>query len=186
MTSHPELSRENLLEILAAVPEILTLIDEDLKVRFVNTPEMGYTDEGVRGTPALDFVPEEHRDTHRERLLRVLETAEEVTFELPVLDAEAETRWVEGSLIPIERGGKVVGILSATRDVTARHLAQEEAETLRSLIPICSWCGKIRSDDGYWSKVESYIEEHSDSRVTHGMCPACEGTVEKNGTDGPA
>jgi PAS domain S-box-containing protein len=54
------------------------------------------------------------------------------------------------------------------------HLASTRIKKLRGLIPICSTCKKIRDDKGYWNKLESYIEEHSEAEFTHSMCPACE------------
>jgi DNA-binding response OmpR family regulator len=44
---------------------------------------------------------------------------------------------------------------------------------LSGLLPICSYCKRIRADENYWEQVESYISEHSGARFTHGICPAC-------------
>jgi hypothetical protein len=41
------------------------------------------------------------------------------------------------------------------------------------MLPICSNCHKIRDDDGYWHRVEEYIEKHSDVTFTHSLCPEC-------------
>jgi len=41
------------------------------------------------------------------------------------------------------------------------------------LLPICSSCKKIRDDQGYWQKVESYISAHTGAEFTHGICPDC-------------
>jgi len=46
-------------------------------------------------------------------------------------------------------------------------------ETLSGLIPICSYCKKIRDDKGYWNKIETYISSHSKAEFTHGICPEC-------------
>lgn len=49
-----------------------------------------------------------------------------------------------------------------------------ELEELRSLLPICFGCKKIRDDANYWQSVESYIEDHmADVKFTHGICPKC-------------
>jgi len=78
-------------------------------------------------------------------------------------------------------------ILAFDRDITERKVNEQEREklilelqdaldkikTLRGLLPICAWCKKIRDDKGYWKKVETYIEEHSDAMFTHGICPEC-------------
>jgi len=50
---------------------------------------------------------------------------------------------------------------------------QHEISTLSGLLPICSYCKKIRDDNNYWERVESYIEKASDVRFSHGVCPEC-------------
>lgn len=52
--------------------------------------------------------------------------------------------------------------------------ALEKVNTLRGLLPICSLCKNIRTDSGYWEKIERYIQNHSEARFTHGICPDCE------------
>ena len=44
---------------------------------------------------------------------------------------------------------------------------------LTGLLPICSYCKRIRSDEGYWEQVDSYISEHTEVRFSHGICPPC-------------
>ena len=44
---------------------------------------------------------------------------------------------------------------------------------LTGLLPICSYCKRIRSDHDYWEQVESYITEHTDALFSHGICPSC-------------
>ncbi len=51
--------------------------------------------------------------------------------------------------------------------------ALSKVKTLRGLIPICASCKKIRDDQGYWNRVESYIQEHSEAKFSHGLCPDC-------------
>ena len=57
--------------------------------------------------------------------------------------------------------------------VRALQKALGEVRALRGLLPICSYCKKVRDDEGYWSQVEVYISERSDIDFTHGMCPPC-------------
>ncbi len=44
---------------------------------------------------------------------------------------------------------------------------------LRSLLPICAWCKKIRDDDNYWQTLEEYFGTHHDMEFSHGMCEDC-------------
>jgi sigma-B regulation protein RsbU (phosphoserine phosphatase) len=44
---------------------------------------------------------------------------------------------------------------------------------LSGLLPICSYCKSIRSDKDYWEQVDRYLSEHTDLKLTHGICPKC-------------
>ena len=41
------------------------------------------------------------------------------------------------------------------------------------MIPICASCKKVRTDDGYWNQIESYISSISNIEFTHSLCPEC-------------
>jgi sigma-B regulation protein RsbU (phosphoserine phosphatase) len=61
--------------------------------------------------------------------------------------------------------------------VAELQTALTNVKQLRGLLPICSYCKRIRGDDQYWQQVEGYIAEHSDAQFSHGICPACFKTV---------
>jgi phosphoserine phosphatase RsbU/P len=48
-----------------------------------------------------------------------------------------------------------------------------EIRQLKELIPICTYCRKIRNDGNYWQLVEAYIQEQTGSNFTHSVCPTC-------------
>ncbi len=83
----------------------------------------------------------------------------------------------------------VVLILSSLRKAFAaqqRLIADLEAalgrvKTLSGLLPICSWCKRVRDDRGYWKAVEAYVEEHSQAEFTHGICPECMANITSGG-----
>lgn len=51
--------------------------------------------------------------------------------------------------------------------------ALENVKRLQGLLPICSNCKKIRNDDGYWAQVDQYLQEYSEVKFSHGLCPDC-------------
>lgn len=57
--------------------------------------------------------------------------------------------------------------------VTNLQKALAEVNQLKGLLPICSYCKKIRDDTGYWNQIESYILEHSEATFSHGICQEC-------------
>jgi DNA-binding response OmpR family regulator len=57
--------------------------------------------------------------------------------------------------------------------------ALAKVNQLQGLLPICSYCKKVRNDNNYWQQVEAYVAEHSAARFSHGICPTCYETVVK-------
>ena len=51
--------------------------------------------------------------------------------------------------------------------------ALHEINTLQGIVPICSFCKKIRDDKGFWSQVEAYVAKHTEAEFSHGVCPDC-------------
>lgn len=44
---------------------------------------------------------------------------------------------------------------------------------LESMLPICSYCKKVRDDNNYWQQVETYISNHTGTSFSHSICPTC-------------
>jgi phosphoserine phosphatase RsbU/P len=57
--------------------------------------------------------------------------------------------------------------------VTEVEAALAHVQRLQGLLPICSYCKKIRNEANYWEQVESYLGAHSDLDFTHSICPQC-------------
>jgi DNA-binding response OmpR family regulator len=48
-----------------------------------------------------------------------------------------------------------------------------QVRQLEELLPICSYCKKIRDDQNYWQQIEGYINERTGSEFSHSVCPDC-------------
>ena len=59
------------------------------------------------------------------------------------------------------------GLVAELREALA------SVKTLSGLLPVCAWCHRVRSDSGYWEKLEAYVSAHTDATFSHGMCPSC-------------
>lgn len=51
--------------------------------------------------------------------------------------------------------------------------ALDHIRTLQGILPICSFCKKIRDDKGYWNQVEAYVSRYSGAQFSHSICPDC-------------
>jgi sigma-B regulation protein RsbU (phosphoserine phosphatase) len=76
-----------------------------------------------------------------------------------------------------------VRVITLQERLSARVAELQDAlasvKTLHGLLPICSYCKRIRGDDQYWQQVEAYIAERSEAQFSHGICPTCYVDVEK-------
>jgi hypothetical protein len=59
------------------------------------------------------------------------------------------------------------------RLLPALERARADVTDLKKLIPICSSCGKLRDDQGYWNQLEEYLETHLHAKTDAGLCPEC-------------
>jgi DNA-binding response OmpR family regulator len=50
---------------------------------------------------------------------------------------------------------------------------RERMYALEGLLPICSYCKRIRNDQEQWSSLEGFIERRSHAEFSHGICPDC-------------
>jgi hypothetical protein len=53
------------------------------------------------------------------------------------------------------------------------NAAEKQVARLEGLLPICSYCKKIRDDKNQWQTLELYIEDRSAAEFSHGICPDC-------------
>ncbi len=107
--------------------------------------------------------------------------------ELPVIFLSAKNRQ-EDRVASFNEGGndyltKPIGreeLLARVKvhiELLSVHDAQfEEIQALRGILPICSYCKKIRDDGGYWNQLEGYISQHTEAEFSHGICPGCMAT----------
>jgi PAS domain S-box-containing protein len=136
----------------------------------------------------LEILHEEDR----ERVLRTSEQAfaegGESDLEYRVVAKDGSVHWLHdrGRFVRGE-GGEPICWQGVLLDVTARKAAEAEREaliaglqgalaeirTLSGLLPLCSYCRKVRNDDNYWQGLEQYIAERSSAQFSHGICPEC-------------
>ncbi|MEW5733297.1 MAG: response regulator transcription factor [Thermodesulfobacteriota bacterium] len=74
----------------------------------------------------------------------------------------------------VEVGCRMVTLQQAlARRIAELSHANEHILTLQGILPICMHCHKIRTDWESWQRLEAYIEDHSEVRFSHSLCPDC-------------
>jgi DNA-binding response OmpR family regulator len=75
-------------------------------------------------------------------------------------------------------GARVVALQEKLAEQVAElQAALSSVKQLSGLLPICSYCKRIRGDDSYWQQVEGYIAKHSEAQFSHGICPTCYASI---------
>lgn len=146
---------------------------------------LGFTREELMSKPFLEFVHPDDRERTLAQNAAVRAGGQALSFENRYLCRDGSYRWFRWNAAPDTDSGV---IYSLARDVTDSKAAEEEREqlvrklqaalaevrTLRAILPICSYCSKIRDDENNWQAVDTYIARHTSSRFSHGICPSCE------------
>jgi len=64
-------------------------------------------------------------------------------------------------------------VQTVRRQAAKLQAALDDVKTLRGIIPICSYCHKVRDDQEAWGGLEKYVHENSDAAFSHGICHEC-------------
>jgi PAS domain S-box-containing protein len=145
---------------------------------------LGFTCEELMSKPFIEFVHPDDRERTLNQNASVRSGGQALGFENRYLCKDGSYRWFRWNAAPDPDEGV---IYSVARDITEDKRATEERErlvrelqnalaevkSLQEILPICSYCKKIRDDENYWHTVESYISHHTDSRFSHSICPSC-------------
>lgn len=150
---------------------------------------LGYTRKELMSRQFIEFVHPDDRERTLRQNAQVRSGGQALAFENRYLCKDGSFRWLRWNAAP-DPNAKV--IYSVARDITDSKQAEEERErlvrelqaalaevnSLRAILPICSYCRKIRDDENYWHTVEGYIERHTSTLFSHGICPDCMARLE--------
>ena len=145
---------------------------------------LGFTRDELMSKPFIEFVHPEDRERTLRQNREVRGGGRALGFENRYRCKDGSYKWLLWNAAP-DSSERV--IYSVARDITARkqeeadrdRLVQElksalaEVRTLQAILPICSYCRKIRDDENYWHTVENYVARHTGSQFSHGICPHC-------------
>lgn len=129
----------------------------------------------------------EDRTVIREAFKNCYEKGQSYAFDFPLTKATGDTIWIHTKAEPIFKRDKVVSVVGNIMDITERKQEEIEREnliqdlkntlnnvkTLSNFLPICSYCKKIRDNNGHWKQIESYIRDHLNVNFSHTICQEC-------------
>lgn len=194
-----EKTSENFKFLTENLADIVWTMDLGLRTSYVSPSIqtiLGFTPEQRRQQSIDEMITPESLELAYQQLEKELfidrwptsDPDRSVTIDVEAYHADGSTLWMENRVKAI-RGddGSIIGLHGCSRDIT-RHKEQQGTlqmeleqlkntlkgtKRLRGWLPICAACKKIRDDENGWRPIETYVEEHSEARFTHSICPEC-------------
>ncbi len=128
----------------------------------------GFTNEELVGMNGLTLIAPDWLD----QVLKNIKSGYDKAYEVEGVrkDGSVYPLAIRGKNIPFKgRDARVIEF----RDITERKQVEAEIKKLRGILPLCSFCKKVRDDKGYWEQVDVYIHKYSEADISHSICPKC-------------
>lgn len=158
------MSDDEYARVLANVPAMIWRCDATGARDYFNESWLrfrGRTLEQERGQGWLEGLHPEDAGS-LENLRRRLEAREGFAVEYRLRRYDGEYLCVQDTAAPVhDAAGMFRGFVGSC------------AEKRIAVWPLCSWCRRVRGDDGSWLQIEDYLAEHCSITFTHGICPRC-------------
>jgi PAS domain S-box-containing protein len=121
-------------------------------------------------------------------VISIIDISKDETEEFIVQKSDGTNFYVEVSASNVTSAtNQILGRMASFVDITLKKQIENDREnlisklqnaldtikTLKGIIPICSYCKKIRNDKGAWDQMEAYISAHSEAHFSHSVCPEC-------------
>lgn len=195
-------SEQKFFLLVHNIPDIIYLLDEHGNIKFISNTiqQYGFSPEELAGTSILDIVHPEDREkavyriNERRRGARstklmevrfIAKNTDVIHMEMksrevgnfPVFSVSAEGQYVSSNGDVDHK--QFIGTLGVAREVGHRDSRAEQSGGESRLVPICSTCKNIRTENGPWITVEEYCKQHANIHFTHSICPDCVGKLHK-------
>lgn len=147
---------------------------------------LGWSAKEARGANMAMLVPPGHAD-HSEQVLASIQRGQRVShYETFRKRKNGEVIGVSVSISAVrDADGALIGFSAIMRDVTERRRAESErlnllqqlehalsrAKRMTGTLPFCEVCHRVRDEQGYWTDIMTYIDDHADARPIPSRCP---------------
>jgi len=186
MLCEPDSIQEQAEEVLASLGDLCTVINEDFVIQYQNGLAQNFWGNCLGRTcyDAYQCRTSKCDDCHA---AKVFSDGQVHTGEKTRRTAEGEMH-LEVTATPLrDATGAIRAAVMLSRDMS-RHKMEEKSrehlirelqaslaktKRLNGLLPICSYCKKIKDDNGDWQQLESYLRSHAEVEFSHSICLEC-------------
>ena len=145
---------------------------------------LGFSRQELMARPFIEFVHPDDRERTLAQNQLVRSGDQARAFENRYLCKDGGYRWLRWNAAPDDTHRTIYSVArdvpqekaaAAERDELLASLesAMAEVRKLQDILPICSYCRRVRDDNDAWHSVENFLAIHTSARLSHGVCPSC-------------
>ncbi len=113
-------SEERMRSLVENSPDIITIVDKNAIVQFINNNTYDYTIEEMVGKKFYKFIQSKYHRKFRKVINNVFKNKRAISIETTEERKDGSIVWYENHIAPILRDNKVDSIMVITRDITNR------------------------------------------------------------------
>jgi len=186
----PKTENEKYRDLFENANDAIFILDKDHNYIDVNQRAVelfGYSREEFLRLNVTDVIPtsQRQRSDSEFNILRENGKYEKFVGKQKTKDG----RWldIEVNSSIIINDNKIIGSRDIVRDISERKKSEKEREaliidlqkalaeinTLKGILPLCSFCKQVRDNNDKWRPIDEYIYYHSEADISHSVCPDC-------------
>ena len=188
--SIPQTPEEKYRDLFENANDAIFILDNEHNYIEVNQKAVelfGYSRDEFLQLNVKDVIPSEQISESDKEFEKLRENGKYEKFIGKMRTKDGRWLDIEVNSSIIMSNGTISGSRDIVRDITERKLAEKERESLiaelqkaleeikslEGILPLCSFCKKIRDDQGDWKPVDVYIHNHTEADISHSVCPEC-------------
>ncbi|MFX1257724.1 MAG: PAS domain S-box protein [Promethearchaeota archaeon] len=163
-------SEETWRSLVNNLPNIITIINLDGKIQFINHIVAGIDIKNVIGSSIFTFIQPEYHNLVRKTIKNVFKTEVPSCYEIRGIGPHGRISWYETQIAPIKNDGQVVAVSLISTDITQRRKAEqnliESEKKYRTLfekspyaVLLLDFQGNIRDINYITEKMYGYTKE---------------------------
>jgi len=129
---------EQLRQVLGSLPDLVMVLDCELRVRFASRGIQGYEARQMEGMPVDQLLPDDLHTTAVQTMRRVLATGQSDRYSSEIEDFRGKKRHFGIHVIPIRRAERIVGLtlnaVETTEQVRAERAIATQARMIDSML----------------------------------------------------
>jgi PAS domain S-box-containing protein len=121
-------SEEKWRSLVKNAPNIITVVDHDGKIQFINRTVIDASPEEIIGRSIYDFIDPTYHDLIRKTIRYVFQIGEGGSYEISGTGPDGGTSWYATQVGPIKRNEQIVSVTLIATDITERKQMQQKLE----------------------------------------------------------